>query len=327
MTLTFSEKEIIQYMAHADFMRKFSDDPDTQVGCVIVDKNHNIKSTGTNTFPRGVNKNISTRLERPTKYSFIEHAERNAVYSAAKRGISLDDCVAFVTLAPCPDCTRALIQAGISELIFVPMAPEYLESRKTSNDITYDMLNESGIKYMEFQKDNFTFDHTMELFNIPAADELSKSLIKKNGKSVQLSVAKEEICEHVIENSYARDKQNADNLLDEAADMLIVRYHIINAYDFNLDDLAAARNNILSKINTVKIDLSRRNVAMLNLQKSLMKNTNRGKHNTEEIFENLARADAELFIQILHKHSASEMLKKVNDKITRTINREKLKTK
>lgn len=93
-----------------------SKDRSTKVGCVIVGKDQEIRTTGFNGFPRGFNDDVDSRHDRPEKYIWTEHAERNAIYNAAKVGIPLDGCTAYITMFPCPDCTRALIQAGIKEI-------------------------------------------------------------------------------------------------------------------------------------------------------------------------------------------------------------------
>ena len=66
---------------------------------------------------RGVNDDIPERMERPTKYDFFEHAERNAVYNACLTGTSLKGCVLYATHPPCTDCARAIIQAGIKMVV------------------------------------------------------------------------------------------------------------------------------------------------------------------------------------------------------------------
>lgn len=112
-----------------------SKDRSTQVGCVIVGKDQEIRTTGFNGFPRGFNDDVDTRHDRPEKYIWTEHAERNAIYNAAKVGVPLHGCTAYVTMFPCPDCARALIQAGIKEL-HCPKPdlnhPTYGESFKSS---------------------------------------------------------------------------------------------------------------------------------------------------------------------------------------------------
>lgn len=94
-----------------------SKDRSTQVGCVIVGPDNEIRSTGYNGFPRGVDDAVEERHQRPEKYLWTEHAERNAVFNAARSGIALKGCRAYSTLFPCMDCARALAQVGVVELI------------------------------------------------------------------------------------------------------------------------------------------------------------------------------------------------------------------
>ncbi|HOK47322.1 MAG TPA: dCMP deaminase family protein [Bryobacteraceae bacterium] len=94
-----------------------SKDPNTQVGCVIVGPHHEIRSTGYNSFPRGIRDNVPERFERPTKYLWIEHAERNAICNAARAGTSTEGCTLYVEIMPCMDCARAIVHAGITEVV------------------------------------------------------------------------------------------------------------------------------------------------------------------------------------------------------------------
>lgn len=94
-----------------------SKDPNTQIGCVIVGPAHEIRSTGYNSFPRGIRDDVPERLERPTKYLWMEHAERNAIYNAARAGTSTEGCSIYVEIMPCMDCARAIVQAGIKEVV------------------------------------------------------------------------------------------------------------------------------------------------------------------------------------------------------------------
>jgi dCMP deaminase len=94
-----------------------SKDPNTQIGCVIAGPAHEIRSTGYNSLPRGIRDDVPERLERPTKYLWMEHAERNAIYNAARCGTPLEGCTLYVEIMPCMDCGRAIVQAGIREVI------------------------------------------------------------------------------------------------------------------------------------------------------------------------------------------------------------------
>ena len=96
---------------------KKSKDRSTKVGCVLVGPNHEIRSTGFNGFCRGVDDTKEEYHQAPEKYFWTEHAERNAIYNAARNGIPLDGCMAYVTMQPCADCARALIQSGIKTIM------------------------------------------------------------------------------------------------------------------------------------------------------------------------------------------------------------------
>lgn len=98
-------------------LAKRSKDTSTKVGAVIVGRNREIRSTGYNGMPRGVNDDVAERYERPLKYKWFEHAERNAIYNAARVGIPVEKCTMYVALYPCTDCARAIIQAGISWVV------------------------------------------------------------------------------------------------------------------------------------------------------------------------------------------------------------------
>lgn len=85
----------------------------TKVGAVITDFDHRVLSIGYNGFPAGADDNVLERHERPAKYLYTEHAERNAIYSAAKNGVKLQGATIYLEWFPCADCARAIIQSGI----------------------------------------------------------------------------------------------------------------------------------------------------------------------------------------------------------------------
>ena len=97
-----------------------SKDKYTQIGAVIVGVDNEIVSTGYNSFPRGMNDDIPERQERPEKYYWMEHAERNSIYNAARIGVSTKGCDMYLSCdMPCVDCTRAIIQSGIKKVYIV----------------------------------------------------------------------------------------------------------------------------------------------------------------------------------------------------------------
>lgn len=104
------------FMTIAYLAASRSQDSSTHAGAVIVRPDNTIVSTGYNSPPRGVDiKHVPT--ERPDKYYWMEHAERNAIYAAAKNEGGIDGCRLYVNFLPCADCARAIIQTGISEVI------------------------------------------------------------------------------------------------------------------------------------------------------------------------------------------------------------------
>ena len=94
-----------------------SKDPNTQIGCVIIGPAREIRTTGYNSFPRGIRDDVPERMVRPAKYLWIEHAERNAICNAARCGTPLEGCTIYVEIMPCMDCGRAIVQAGIREVV------------------------------------------------------------------------------------------------------------------------------------------------------------------------------------------------------------------
>jgi dCMP deaminase len=101
----------------AEAVKLKSKDLYTQIGSVIVGKDKEILSTGYNSFPRGLDDSKIERQERPEKYFWFEHAERNAIYNAARIGVSTEGSEIYLTCdIPCPDCARAIINAGIKKI-------------------------------------------------------------------------------------------------------------------------------------------------------------------------------------------------------------------
>ena len=129
----------------------WSKDPSTQVGAVVVDQQGHPMSFGFNGMPKGVNDNDDSRNERPTRYFYYEHAERNAIYLSRR---NLEGCVMVVTHHPCPGCARAIVQAGISHLYVddrhgISWAKERgVEAWEASTNI----LREGGVEVVMLQR-------------------------------------------------------------------------------------------------------------------------------------------------------------------------------
>lgn len=171
MTMNWNE----YFINMAMLVAKKSKDPSTKVGCVFVGKNNQVLSTGFNGFPRGIaedepetafdtketefgfidlpvkkKKLIAARWERPIKYSYVEHAERNAIYNAARHGVSLDGAKVYMNFEPtcmCEACTRALIQVGVTEVIGpnISFSGKGSGTHYTTGQLTQEMMSEAGI--------------------------------------------------------------------------------------------------------------------------------------------------------------------------------------
>ena len=123
----------------------WSKDRNRKVGAIIVDKDNRIISTGYNGFVSGINDDVDARHDRPAKYLFTEHGERNALYSCTKRGIATDGCTMILEWYPCADCARGIVQSGIKKVICLP--PDFSDDRwGVSFKASQEMFEESGIE-------------------------------------------------------------------------------------------------------------------------------------------------------------------------------------
>ena len=140
------------FMAMAKLPEQRSKDPNTQVGACIVDKNNRIVSIGYNGFPNGISDD-ELPWEREgnflnTKYAFVCHAEENAIMNAKR--YNLDDCILYVSLFPCHECAKLIIQSGIKHIV-------YYDDKYADTDSTIAsklMLDMAGIKYEQFEPKN-----------------------------------------------------------------------------------------------------------------------------------------------------------------------------
>ena len=102
------------FLEIAEVVKLKSKDQSTQIGAVIVGIDNEVLSTGYNSFPRGLDDSLPERQERPEKYFWFEHAERNAIYNAARVGIPLKGSSIYLTSGlPCMDCARGIVNSGI----------------------------------------------------------------------------------------------------------------------------------------------------------------------------------------------------------------------
>jgi dCMP deaminase len=106
------------FLRIAELIGQKSKDELKKTGALIVGSDNEILSSGFNGFPRGVAELPRSRHNRPAKYMWAEHAERNAIFNAARGGVSTLGTTMYLSAwYPCADCARAIIQAGISQVV------------------------------------------------------------------------------------------------------------------------------------------------------------------------------------------------------------------
>lgn len=147
------------FMGVALLAAERSKDPNTQVGACIVDSDNRIVSTGYNGFPYGCSDN-----EYPwdregdtqnTKYAYVVHAELNAILNA--RGRSVVGTTLYVALFPCNECAKAIIQSGITEVVY--LSDKYANTPGTL--ISKRMLKSAGVTLRQLvpEKESILIDY------------------------------------------------------------------------------------------------------------------------------------------------------------------------
>ena len=137
------------FMAVAKLSANRSKDPSTQVGACIVSDDKKILSLGYNGMPIGMN-DENAPWDRDgeylnTKYPYVCHSELNAILNA--RGINLTGTTLYVTLFPCNECAKAIIQSGIKKVIYESDKYADTDGTKASKR----MFDECGVEYIKYE--------------------------------------------------------------------------------------------------------------------------------------------------------------------------------
>ena len=137
------------FMGVATLASKRSKDPNTQVGAFIVDKDNYIVSVGYNGMPLGCSDDEfpwdRSGGTLDTKYAFVTHAELNAILNS--KTANLEGSTVYVTLFPCNECTKALIQKRIGKVVY--MDDKYHET--DTAEAARRMLDAAGVKYERYE--------------------------------------------------------------------------------------------------------------------------------------------------------------------------------
>lgn len=146
-TTTLKWDEYFMGIAQLSSLR--SKDPSTKVGAVIVDSDNKVVSIGYNGMPSGIDES-QISWERgeglDSKYLYVCHAEFNAILNT-RIGSTLKGCRIYVTLFPCNECAKAIIQTGIKEIIFIDN--KYADSISTQASVK--MLHLAGVKLRQYR--------------------------------------------------------------------------------------------------------------------------------------------------------------------------------
>ena len=149
MPRNYSWDEYFMTLAYLVSMK--SKDPSTKVGAVIVGEDKEVRATGYNGLPRGVDDKLDRYEDKNYKYLSSNHAEENAILHCARIGIATKNCSIYTPWIPCSRCAKSIIQAGIKEVIYDVNFPGnvknhqyeiWQESIKTSKEL----LLEANIK-------------------------------------------------------------------------------------------------------------------------------------------------------------------------------------
>lgn len=127
-----------------------SKDPNTKVGACIVDENNKVVSIGYNGMPCGCDEsklswNKGTGLD--SKYLYVCHAEFNAILNTRNGTSALRGCTLYVTLFPCNECTKAIIQTGIKEVVYI--SNKYEATNETQASLR--MLTLAGVSIRHYE--------------------------------------------------------------------------------------------------------------------------------------------------------------------------------
>mgnify|MGYP000844036969 FL=1 len=150
--------KMLKFLPDAKAAQGRSKDRSTKVGAVVLDDDYNIRGSGYNGVPRGVNDDLDERHERPLKYKFSSHAEENVVAQAARVGVSLKGCTLLLTsLHPCTSCARMIIQAGIKRVL-APLKKdegrgEYRVDWNEEERLALEMFQEAGVDVYFYPED------------------------------------------------------------------------------------------------------------------------------------------------------------------------------
>ncbi len=145
------------FMGVAQLSALRSKDPVTQVGACIVNQKKRIVGIGYNGFPIGLDDDVYPWGKEgdfvDTKYPYVVHAEPNAILNST---VTLDNASLYVTLFPCHECAKLIIQSGIKEIVY----HENKYQDKASVQASMRMLRDAGVTMRQIKPLKVTLNAT-----------------------------------------------------------------------------------------------------------------------------------------------------------------------
>ena len=140
------------FMSLAFLASQRSKDPNTQVGCTIVDEDNIVLSLGYNGFPRGCSDDEypwdrTGEDELNKKYFYVVHSEENAILNAS--GKDLKNSKIYVMYFPCNQCAKSIIQSGIKEIVYY--YPYDYGNHLPEMEASIKMLKSAGVNYRKYE--------------------------------------------------------------------------------------------------------------------------------------------------------------------------------
>ncbi len=188
-----SNSLVNQFLSHWDlrFLRiarevqSWSKDPSTKCGCVLV-KERRVLSTGYNGLPASLSDSLERYMDRDFKLASIIHAEKNAIFNAAKNGSQTEGATAYITWPPCSQCASALIQAGVSKVV-CPNPNSGPKRWVTNFLLANELLYEAGVKVLYYSDSDLCQTETAQ-FVAPIGLKTSSTGAQGNQEKTPISM-------------------------------------------------------------------------------------------------------------------------------------------
>ena len=159
--MTRQEKWDLRFLNLAVEVSKWSKDPSTKVGSVIVDQDNRVLSLGYNGFPRGTSDSEDLLNNRAIKYERVIHGEVNAILNATR---SVEGCTLYeIPFASCARCAAVVIQSGIRRVVYPihdRFSPIYEKQTRwaDSTEIAFQMFAEAGVELTGYDHSDVGID-------------------------------------------------------------------------------------------------------------------------------------------------------------------------